>query len=152
MEDSIKAKLLTACYKYASEKTEYLQRAIRDLQDSANEETKSSAGDKYETGRAMAQLEIEKLAAQLHDVSSLRNTLDKIATRQDETNIMLGSVVQTNNGNYFIAISAGNFVVGGQSYFAVGGHTPLALALKGRKSGDVDEFNKKIITILSVAN
>lgn len=152
MEDDIKAKLLTACYTYVSEKTEYLQRAIRDLQDSANEETKSSAGDKYETGRAMAQIEIEKLAAQLHEVTSLRNTLDKITTRQDETNIMLGSAVQTNSGNYFIAISAGNFVIDGNSYFAIGGHTPLALALKGRKAGDAVEFNKKSITILSVAN
>ena len=38
-----------------------LEQDVRDLQLSANEETKSSAGDKYETGRAMIQIEIEQL-------------------------------------------------------------------------------------------
>jgi hypothetical protein len=45
------------------------EEAIRMAQESANQEGKSSAGDKYETGRAMAQLEIEKASGQLAEAN-----------------------------------------------------------------------------------
>jgi hypothetical protein len=58
---ALKTKLLTLCIKYVDDRISATQQAIQSAQASANEETKSSSGDKYETGRAMAQLEIEKI-------------------------------------------------------------------------------------------
>jgi sortase (surface protein transpeptidase) len=59
--NALKTRLHSLCVSYVGQRIETAQRAIAIAQASANEETKSSAGDKYETGRAMAQLEIEKI-------------------------------------------------------------------------------------------
>ncbi|HYG04389.1 MAG TPA: 3-oxoacyl-ACP synthase [Chryseosolibacter sp.] len=152
IDPAIKIRLVDACRKYVAEKVEHLQQAIRDLQNAANEETKSSAGDKYETGRAMAQLEIEKLTVQLHKTLPLHQALDKVETRLKVDVIDHGSVVFTDGGNYFIAISAGVIIVNNDSYFAVGINAPIALALRGKKTGDVVDFNKKKLLVKNVIN
>ena len=54
-----KAKLYDSCLKLVDERVAHIEDAMRNAQASANEETKSSAGDKYETGRAMMHLEKE---------------------------------------------------------------------------------------------
>jgi hypothetical protein len=63
----IKIKLYQYCVEFIDKRIAGAREAIQIAQDSANEETKSSAGDKYETGRAMAQLEIEKNTTQLEE-------------------------------------------------------------------------------------
>ena len=65
---------------YVHERIAATQEAIYTAQLSANEETKSSAGDKYETGRAMAQLEIEKNTAQLAEALKLKQMLKQISS------------------------------------------------------------------------
>ena len=68
-------------------------------------ETKSSAGDKHETGRAMLQLEMEKAGQQLASVQQMQQTLAKINTLTSSTNIALGSVIKTSSACYFLSIS-----------------------------------------------
>ena len=48
-------------------------------QEAANEEGKSSVGDKYETGRAMMQIERDKAAQQLDEALKLKNIIDQIS-------------------------------------------------------------------------
>ena len=62
---TIKQTLYNFCVTYINQRMATAQQAIHTAQASANEETKSSAGDKYETGRAMMQLEIEKIVRSL---------------------------------------------------------------------------------------
>ena len=52
--------------------------AMQAAQASANEESKSSAGDKHETSKAMMQLEIEKLGTQLKEAEELSADFEKI--------------------------------------------------------------------------
>jgi hypothetical protein len=63
--ENVKVELIKACYDFINRRIETIQGVISAAQDSANDETKSSAGDKYETGRAMMQLEIENNSKQL---------------------------------------------------------------------------------------
>lgn len=115
------------------ERIKRAQDDIRYMQLSANEETKSSAGDKYETGRAMAQLEIEKSSAQLAESLKLKQQLEKISPDQTSPTIQMGSLVNTNQGNFYIAVSIGQLVLNEETYFIISPVSPLAKQLLGLK-------------------
>jgi transcription elongation GreA/GreB family factor len=144
-----KDQLLKHCRDYVLGKEQEIGDAIHVLQDSANEETKSSAGDKYETGRAMMQIEIGNLTAQLSEIKKLKQAIGQIKTDQTAV-VQLGSLTLTSAGNYYIAISAGQINIEGSDYITVSAGSPIALKLIGKKSGEVIELNKKQIEILQV--
>ena len=60
--DRNKGKIQQACLDYCDVLINRAQKEFQFITESANNETKSSAGDKHETGRAMAQIEQEKAA------------------------------------------------------------------------------------------
>ena len=74
---SVKHKLYQACLEFTDTQISTLKSAIKATQQSANEETKSTAGDKYETGRAMAQLEVEKFQSQLAEALKMKQKYNK---------------------------------------------------------------------------
>src|SRR5690349_428471 len=94
---------------FIDERIKSSEEAIYQLQLSANEETKSSAGDKYETGRAMAHLEIQKYREQLSQSIKLKQAFTRITLTPTNQTVMIGSLVYTNRGNFYIAISCGKF-------------------------------------------
>ena len=57
---TIKQELYKLCLEYVENRFQTIQNTIKEIQESLGSETKSSAGDKHETGRAMLQLEREK--------------------------------------------------------------------------------------------
>jgi len=140
---SIKKQLHTLCLAYIEERIKGANQAIQFAQASANEETKSSAGDKYETGRAMAQLEIEKNSSQLAEAQKLRQILLQLDPTKSTETIQAGSFVITNQGRFYISIPAGQFTLEGEVYFAISPSSPIAQKLLGLKSGDQFNFNKK---------
>ncbi|MCU0369347.1 MAG: 3-oxoacyl-ACP synthase, partial [Cyclobacteriaceae bacterium] len=76
MENSaLKQCLFQYCTEFVNRRIENARLASESAQDSANMEEKSSAGDKYETGRAMAQLENEKALQQLAEANKLKSLL-----------------------------------------------------------------------------
>ncbi len=114
---------------------------MADLEESLESESKSSAGDKYETGREMINLEIEKLQGQLKEFKKLQETLS-IARRAFTFEVVqLGSYVKTTGANYFIAIPAGEITVEDEKFYAIGANSPVAQALLGKKSGEEFDFN-----------
>ena len=59
-------------------KIDALQNRFDDLNNDLASDHKSSAGDKHETGRAMIQLEQEKLSSQLSQFSQQKETISKL--------------------------------------------------------------------------
>ena len=55
-----------------------MKKSILELQQSLDSETKSSAGDKHETGRAMLQIDLEKAGK-----STFRNSKNKRYFKKD---------------------------------------------------------------------
>lgn len=102
------------CHDLLRLREDAVNKHIKDLQAALQSETKSTAGDKHETGRAMLQLEREKLGRQLQEIEKERGVLSKINTEINSNTVGLGSVVYTSQGNYFIAVSAGNLQVNQQ--------------------------------------
>lgn len=145
----LKAKriLYDQCVAYVKQRIDTAQRAIQVAQASANEETKSSAGDKYETGRAMMQLEVERNTVQLSESIKLKQALDQINPEKETTIIQPGSLVTTNQGNFYLAISVGQLVVDTKTYFAVSPTSPIGIKLMEGNVGSSFTFNSKVYTI-----
>jgi len=116
---------------------------MRHAQESANTEEKSSAGDKYETGRAMAQIERDKAAQQVAEALKLKNVLDQIHPEIITHSVKTGSLVMTDQGNFYVAISLGKLSLDGIDYFVVSPTAPLGQSLLRLKAGDAFIFNKK---------
>ena len=147
---TLKSDLLKACNKYIQSRIGNIQKAIENAQASANEETKSSAGDKYETGRAMMHLENENNSVQLIQALDVQKVLQQINILTVNDTIGLGSLVFTSIGNYFLSISAGAISIEKKEYFAISPGSPIGQLLTGKSPGDVITFNKRRIEIDAV--
>jgi hypothetical protein len=122
-----KQKLLELIIASFSEKLIESQRDLGMLQESANSETKSSAGDKYETGRAQAQIEIGKLkgiiqvlneqVAFCHRYLANNNTMNVVSTN---------SLVYTTEGIFYIMVNYGKLVYENQTIYVISQESPLA--------------------------
>jgi transcription elongation GreA/GreB family factor len=148
--NSIKEKLYRACEAYVQERIKRIEAAMAGLESDLENETKSSAGDKYETGREMINLEWNKLAEQLQQFKNLRNTINIAKSRTNNGSAQLGTAVKTNRANYFIAIPADRIIVDGEEYFAIGANSPIAQLLQHKKAGEEIIFNGKTAEILEV--
>ena len=142
--------LYQLCLEFIDKRIKTIRDAIAETQASADEETKSSAGDKYETGLSMMQLDMEKQAEQLAEAVRTRDQLQQIKVI-DEINsasgIRPGNAVETSQGNFYIAISAGQVKANDQTYFAISPATPIGAKLIGLKTGDKFTFNTREYTI-----
>lgn len=148
--ESLKHKLYQSCFSYVDTRMASLKSAIKDIQQSANEETKSSAGDKYETGRTMAQLEIDKYQVQLAEITKMKQTLAQVPADTHTDYIKSGSLIFTSRGNFYIAINAGPQQVEGQTFFVVSMSSPIAQKLIGLKVSDTFVLNQQEFTILKI--
>ncbi len=147
---SLKVRLHSLCQAYIEQRIDTAQKAIAASQASANEESKSSAGDKYETGRAMAQLEIEKNSTQLAEAQKLKVALSQIKPDQPNSVVQSGSLVITNQGNFYISISAGQYTIDNTNYFSISPASPIGSKLMGLKVGGQFSFNTKTYQIEKV--
>ncbi|SFZ90287.1 hypothetical protein SAMN05428642_101848 [Flaviramulus basaltis] len=145
MNDSlvIKQLLYNQCFGFIETRLKTIQSTISEIQESLTSETKSSAGDKHETGRAMLQLEREKAGNQLAEVQKVKEILSKIDVEKHNKNISLGSVVYTTKSNYFIAISAGELYIDGDKFYAISANTPIGQFLIGKNIGDEIVFREQ---------
>lgn len=146
----MKKALLEFCWEYVDERSARLKKQGDGLQESLGSETKSSAGDKHETGRAMVQLEQEKLGQQLQELEATRSVLNKINMDNPSDKVRLGSLVKTSKANYFVAISAGAFKYGDGVVYCISASAPIARLLIGKEKGDSFSFNGTPQTILEV--
>jgi transcription elongation GreA/GreB family factor len=146
---TVKQKLYKLCQDFITARIADSRQAITVLQADANEETKSSSGDKYETGRAMMQIEIEKLSSQLSESVKQKNQLDKV-TLDKSDKIQPGSLVVTDQGIFFISTSIGQFDVDGKLITCISPASPLAIQLMQRATGAEVLINKKRFVIQEI--
>ena len=150
MDESEKQQLYGFCKSFIENRLVRINSSIDSLQEALTSETKSSAGDKHETGRAMIQLEREKLGNQLAEAQLLQELFNKIPLQASSTQVGLGSLVLTDQQNYYMGISAGEMKIDGVSYFAIAPNTPIGKLLLGKVVGDVVVFNSKKIVIRQI--
>ena len=145
-----KKNLLAYCQSLVQRKINDADAAMRAAQAAANEETKSSAGDKYETGRAIMHLEKEKFAHQRDEALKLKKVLDQIDPGRSATSVALGSLVQTDMGWFFVAVGLGSVTLDGQTCFVISPVAPIGRAMGGKRAGEECMFNQRTIKIIDV--
>lgn len=146
----IKQELFKLCKNFVAQKRLSVKKVMNEIQEALLSETKSSAGDKHETGRAMLQLEREKAGNQLAEIEKTKQVLSKINVENSSKTIGLGSVVYTSQANYFIAISAGELLFENEKFYAISAHTPMGQLLLGKAVGDSVSFRNMSFEIVEV--
>ncbi len=147
---ALKKQLYDLCIDYVEKRMAAAQLAIEEAQKASNDDTKSSAGDKYETGRAMMQQETSRNIQQLNETNKLKVALNQVNPFATSDKVENGSLVITSNGNFYISISAGALEVANDTYFAVSPSSPVGLLLKGKKTGEEILLNGKLYHIKMV--
>ena len=146
-----KEQLYAFCHRFLNDRFNIISTRIQQIQKSLETETKSSAGDKHETGRAMLQLEREKAGNQLLEVQKQLEVFAKVNVSSLSEIARLGSLVKTDKANYFLAVSAGLIIIDAINYYAVSISSPIGKAILGKSTSHVITFNgttQKIIEVL----
>lgn len=150
MSVNLKQRCVEICENYVEERINRVLAGIKDLDEALKTESKSSVGDKYETGRAMINLEFDKLLLQLEQYKGLRKTLTFVGQKPNSGKIEFGSLVKTSAANYFISIPVGEILVENEKFYAIGVNSPIAKALLGKEEKENFSFNGNTNLILLV--
>jgi hypothetical protein len=146
----LKELFLTELNSLVEEKVNTANSSIYSTTESKNTATKSTAGDKHETGRAMMERELALSNSQLQKALIQKNELSKISLEMDCTTIKPGALVITSQGNYFISIGLGRVNVNGNECYAISGGSPIGLVLMGSKKGQNINFQGRNIEIIAI--
>ena len=144
----MKSELLEIIHQKISEKIQKLEQLIAETR-ASNNDTKSSMGDKYETSREMLQQEINNLQIQLNEHLKSQKILININPNPHKV-VSLGSLVETEKGMFFIAISLGELSFNQEKIFVISAESPLAKAMNGRKTGESFVVNNLQQTIKNI--
>ena len=146
-----KPTLHVLCHAFIEQRIAAARTAMQAAQESSSSETKSSAGDKYETGREMANAERDRNAAHMKQAQQLQAERARIDPALPCDTVRPGALVTTSLGRFYISISAGKLAVGeGPEVFAVSVAAPVAVALKTLRAGQEAVFNGKTVRVLAV--
>lgn len=140
MNLALKAVLYESCTFYLQTRLEVIEQRLNDLNDSLEAETKSSVGDKYETGRAMLHLEKDKQMQQLAVLLNHKKQLHGIDPKIEYKLVEQGALVKTNHGIFYLSIPAGKLKIDNKAYFAITLASPIGQLLFQKGVGDVFEF------------
>lgn len=146
----VKSKLKDLCLRILDEKILILQQSILSVQESKLNETKSSVGDKYETGRAMMQREEEQLNQQVQTINEQRNQLLQLDCATQLSQVTKGAFIKTDKSQFFISIGMGKVTLDDENYFCVSPEAPIVEAMSGKTSGEKFSFNGIQSTILEL--
>ncbi len=146
----LKHSLFQQAIELLDKKTVVLQQAMAETNESMQSDTKSSAGDKYETGREMMQIELNNLQSQLNQIEQSRADIQRINLSSEHSEIGFGSLVKTNLGVYFISIGLGQVKYLNQSYYFVSLASPIGKTLLGHKAGNTICFNGRELSLLEI--
>ncbi len=150
MKDLKKENIIATAQNLLNSKLIELEKAIFNVQNAANEESKSSMGDKYETGRAMAQNDRAMLENQKNELLKDIITFENINFGQETEFVKNGSLVQTSIGYILVSVSLGKIVEGGINVMLISSASPLGAELLGKKAKVSITMNGRQIQILGI--
>jgi hypothetical protein len=147
---AFKNKLKLAAQQIIEQRIATAKTLINNSQEAANNEEKSSAGDKYETARAMNQLEKEmhsrQLAQQIHELA----LLNAVRTDVIYTTVTAGACIECADMIFFLAAGLGKQTVDEKGIIFLSPQAPLAKQLHHKVAGEHFIFNGKEITITAI--
>jgi len=146
-----KDELVRVCRDFLVQRINENKTEIELLNQDLLSESKSTAGDKHETGRAMIHLEAEKSVARLREHEELLLRWDRIDFTEEYTSVKPGAFVTTDHGSFLISVGAGKVMINTQDIHLLSSSSPLAQALNGKTVGDAITLQQRQYHILSIA-
>lgn len=149
MELATKKGLLAFCIRKNQDRLNDITFAMAQAQEAIENDTKSSAGDKYETTREMVQQDLNRYQEQLVQAKKDAVILQQLEI-EPKPSVSPGAIVVTDRAHYFIATSLGKQDVAGAEYMIISAVSPIGRLLLGKGSGDTILFNGTTQTIQAV--
>jgi transcription elongation GreA/GreB family factor len=141
--EAIKSELFKKYKILLQDKIDIYQDLIDSLTNDAQNDAKSSAGDKHETTLSKLHIEQEKIGQKLKEALAQYQILTKIEAHQkNNTSAVLGSLVVTNHLKVLIATALPKIVVNDEAYFAISPKSPLGECLLGQVKGYAFQLNQ----------
>ena len=98
----------------------------------------------------MLQIEREATGKQLREIEKVMLQLDKVTISDVSETIRLGSIIETNQANFFISISVGKLQVDDIIYLGIAPAAPIGRCLLGKVKNDQFNFNGVIYKIIKI--
>jgi len=115
-----------------------------------HDDNKSSAGDKHETGRAMAHLEVENRQGALQNLTKMNAALKQFDPAKSYNQIVPGALVVTDKGIFYVTISLGKLIVNEEEIMVISYQAPIIAALKNTPVGSVATFHGNQYKLLHI--
>lgn len=138
----LKEELIAISKNELNKKLLLCENSLKDITEGIQYETKSSAGDKFETAREMMQQEREKLELQVNKLKSKIHQLDqiiaKICSKVEHT-----ALVKTLNEYFFFIPFFGSIDHEGKKIYTIEINSPIGQVLKDMKKNERTSFRGK---------
>jgi len=121
-------------------KLSYLTTNLKQAIVSRNSDTKSSAGDKFETSREMAQIEIHKIETEISKTQQFITDLESKAIQ----------FIITDKGTFLISIPFGKLMVSGTEVFCISNSAPITKQLVNTEISAIFEYRGVTYNILDI--
>lgn len=148
---SLKNRILKYLLQLQSERIDELNQYQKDLSDSLQSESKSTAGDKHDTSRAMIHLEQEKLQHQSQELNHQYQRLKEIAGLEELDVVSFGALVETETDLFLLGASLGKQIVEGQVVYCIGMEAPISQSILNKRVGQELFFNGKVAAIKTIS-
>jgi transcription elongation GreA/GreB family factor len=132
------------------EKITMLKTLLEDNREGLVSDTKSTAGDKHETSRAMGHLEQEKLNAQFLEAEKLLSLLSSIDLERKIEKVQMGSIIETTMGSFYLSVGLGQIKVENETIYCISPQSPIGSILLSKEKGDNINWQNTTIQILNV--
>lgn len=139
-----KEAVFRAAMEHLHNRLQELTQEQKAVSESFQEEVKSSAGDKYETGREMLTQSLRQVEGQLE--LTRRNFAELLRIQQvdqSSSQVGVGSLVRIAGVYFLVSIPLGKIEVNGASVYLVSMESPLGQALSGKKQKEPVLFRGK---------
>ncbi len=148
---NLKQVLHAQCIALLAERIKYAEAGVAEAMEAGRSDTKSSAGDKHETGRAMAQLELEKQQAALGHLLILVRAFRGIDPDRRHFHIERGALIQMEQGLFYVVVALGKVQVKDHDVMVISPESPLLAALVPMNVGELREFKGTSYRLIDIA-
>lgn len=146
----MKSTILQYVKTYLDQRMQTSLDAMNAAQESANGESKSSAGDKYETSRAMGHLDRDMHARMYQQTREERKLMERIDENIDFKKGALGAFISTSMGDFFLSVSIGQVKIDEKPIMIISPQSPIGALLMSKMVGDKFNFRGKEAEILAI--
>ena len=148
---NFKQKILFQYQVLLQDKIDIYQDLINSLTEDAQNDAKSSAGDKHETTLSKLHIEQEKIANKLKEALEQQAILSKLDISQVSNNVVLGSLVKTNHLTVLVCTAMPKIMVDNQAIFAISPQSPLGMQLMHKTINSEFPINNVTYEILEIS-